>query len=197
MSNVAQRIRNELKEKIDEKTRNSFQRFFKEKVRCYGVKTGTVGKIAKKYWNEIKGKNKKEIFELCEELYCSDYTEEAFVVSFWLPNYMDNLEQKGVFRTYSAMLEVRAKVAQHYPSEEIAVMGDGFVVLLSLLKKLSQPEMIGFIDKLMDLPLGVNLRAAKPVGAMGLLSAKGKTETRQGLGVALELTKALGKLKAD
>jgi len=114
-----------------------------------------------------------------------------------LINYMDNLEQKGVFRTYSAMLEVRAKVAQHYPSEEIASMGDGFVVLLSLLKKLSHPEMMGFINKLMDLPLGVNLQAAKPVGAMGMLSAMGKKETRQGLGVALELTKALGKLKAD
>ena len=71
-----------------------------------------------------------------------------------LINYMDNLEQKGVFRTYSAMLEVRAKVAQHYPSEEITAMGDGFVVLLSLLKKLSKPEMIDFINRLMELPLG-------------------------------------------
>ena len=114
-----------------------------------------------------------------------------------LINYMDNLEQKGVFRTYSAMLEVRAKVAQHYPSEEITAMGDGFVVLLSLLKKLSQPEMIDFINRLMELPLGVNLQAAKPVGALGMLSALGNKETRQGLGVALELTKALGKLKAD
>ncbi len=114
-----------------------------------------------------------------------------------LINYLDTLEQSGVFRTYSAMLDVRAKVAQHYPSEEIAARGDGFVVLLSLLKKLSHPEMIGFINKLMDLPLWVNLQAAKPVGAMGMLSAMGKKETRQGLGVALELTKALGKLKAD
>ncbi len=114
-----------------------------------------------------------------------------------LINYMDNLEQKGVFRTYSAMLEVRAKVAQHYPSEEITAMGDGFVVLLSLLKKLSKPEMIDFINRLMELPVGLNLQAAKPVGAMGMLSAMGNKETRQGLGVALELTKALGKLKAD
>lgn len=114
-----------------------------------------------------------------------------------LINYMDNLEQKGVFRTYSAMLEVRAKVAQHYPPEEIAAMGDGFVVLLSLLKKLSKPEIIDFINRLMELPVGLNLQAAKPVGAMGMLSAMGNKETRQGLGVALELTKALGKLKAD
>ncbi len=114
-----------------------------------------------------------------------------------LIQYLDNLEQKGVFRTYTAMLEIRAKVAQHYPSEEIAAMGDSFVVLLGLLKKLSQPEMIDFFNKMMEIPLGLNLQAVKPVGAMGMLSAMGNKETRQGLGVALELTKALGKLKAD
>ncbi|MGO9175078.1 MAG: DUF1641 domain-containing protein [Desulfobaccales bacterium] len=114
-----------------------------------------------------------------------------------LIQYLDNLEQKGVFRTYTAMLEIRAKVAQHYPSEEIAAMGDSFVVLLGLLKKLSQPDMIDFFNKMMEIPMGLNLQAVKPVGAMGMLSAMGNKETRQGLGVALELTKALGKLKAD
>ncbi|MGP8050510.1 MAG: DUF1641 domain-containing protein [Desulfobaccales bacterium] len=114
-----------------------------------------------------------------------------------LIKYLDSLEQKGVFRTYSAMLEIRAKVAQHYPSEEISAMGDSFVVLLSLLRKLSQPEMIDFFNKMMEIPMGLNLQAVKPVGAMGMLSAMGNKETRQGLGVALELTKALGKLKAD
>jgi len=92
MSNIAQRIRNELKENIDEKTRDSFQRFFKEKVKCYGVKTGTVGKIARKYWKEIEGKSKKEILELCEELLRSDYTEEASIVSFWGMNFKDFVE---------------------------------------------------------------------------------------------------------
>ncbi len=38
------------------------QRFFKEEVKCYGVKTGTVGKIANKYWKEIKSRDKEEIF---------------------------------------------------------------------------------------------------------------------------------------
>ena len=144
-------------------------------------------------------RNLTQALEMMENFFGLWNTMEPLLKSA-VPNlirYMDNLEQKGVFRTYSAMLEVRAKVAQQYPTEEIAVMGDGFVVLLSLLKKLSQPEVVGFINKLMDLPLGVNLQAVKPVGAMGMLSAMGNKETRQGLGVALELTKALGKLKAD
>ena len=87
MDNIIQSIRKELKENVDASTKNSFQRFFKEEVKCYGVKTEIVGKLAKKYWNEIKDKDKGEIFELCEELYSSDYTEDAFVVSFWGENF--------------------------------------------------------------------------------------------------------------
>jgi uncharacterized protein YjgD (DUF1641 family) len=144
-------------------------------------------------------RNLTQALEMMENFFDLWNATEPLLKSI-VPNlikYMDNLEQKGVFRTYSAMLEVRAKVAQHYPSEEIAAMGDSFVVLLSLLKKLSQPEMIDFFNKMMEIPMGLNLQAVKPVGAMGMLSAMGNKETRQGLGVALELTKALGKLKAN
>jgi 3-methyladenine DNA glycosylase AlkD len=92
MSRVIGKIREELKASADEKTVKSFKRFFKEKATFYGVKTGTVGKIAKRYWNEVKSYGKKEVFSLCEELYRSGYTEEAFVVSFWLPNLVEKLE---------------------------------------------------------------------------------------------------------
>ena len=91
MNDVLAQLREDLKSNVDEKTRKSFQRFFKEEVKYYGVKTPTVGKIAKKYWTQVKVLDKKMIFNLCEQLYSSDYTEEAFVVSFWLPNYVDNL----------------------------------------------------------------------------------------------------------
>ena len=58
-------------------------RFFKEEVLCYGVKSALVGKIAKNYFNEIKSENKKEIFALCEELFRSDYCEEAYIAAEW------------------------------------------------------------------------------------------------------------------
>ncbi len=83
MDPLITQIRNELKRNADPKTQQNFQRFFKERVRYYGVKTGPVVKIAKKYWNEINSREKTEIFLLCEELYKSGYCEEAFVVSTW------------------------------------------------------------------------------------------------------------------
>ncbi|MDD1674164.1 MAG: DNA alkylation repair protein [Methanomicrobiales archaeon] len=82
---ILPRIRNDLRNAADHATQQSFQRFFREDVTYYGVKTGTVAQIAKKYWKEIKTHTKQEIFALCEELLRSDYTEEAFIVSFWVP----------------------------------------------------------------------------------------------------------------
>jgi len=109
-------------------------------------------------------------------------------------NYLDNLERRGVLRTYAAMLEVRAKVAAHYDPEELATMSDAFVLLLSMLKKLSDPRMIDFMNRILELPMEIKLQDAKPLGPLGVLSVMGSKETRQGLGVAMELTKALGKL---
>ncbi len=111
-----------------------------------------------------------------------------------LINYMDNLERRGVLRTYAAMLEVRAKVAAHYDPDELATMSDAFVLLLSMLKKLSDPQMIDLMNRLLELPAAIKLDEAKPLGPLGMISAMSSKETQKGLGVAMELTKALGKL---
>ncbi|HVP95499.1 MAG TPA: DNA alkylation repair protein [Methanoregulaceae archaeon] len=87
-------IREDLQNSADAATKQSFSRFFKEEVRGYGVKTAVVGKIAEKYWKEVRSKDKNEIFRLCEELYRSQITEEAFVVSFWVPHLKDRFERE-------------------------------------------------------------------------------------------------------
>jgi 3-methyladenine DNA glycosylase AlkD len=102
MHPVITRIREELKASADEKNKKGIQRFFKEEVTSYGVKTAIVRKIAKKYWNEVKLFSKEKIFAFCEEMYRSDYTEEAFVASFWLPHLIEKLEPSdlAVFKAW-------------------------------------------------------------------------------------------------
>ena len=94
MDPVISQIRQDLKNSADPGTQKSFQRFFKEEVQYYGVKTANVAKIAQKYWMGIKSRDKKEIFKLCEELYSSSYTEEAFIVSNWVPRLEDRFERE-------------------------------------------------------------------------------------------------------
>ncbi|MEI6292752.1 MAG: DNA alkylation repair protein [Methanomicrobiales archaeon] len=83
MDPVIAQIRQELEGHADPEIRKSSLRFFREEITCYGMKTATVMAIAKKYWKEVKGRPKPEIFGLCEELYKSGYLEESFIVSNW------------------------------------------------------------------------------------------------------------------
>ena len=154
---------------------------------------------------------------------------------------LDDLEQKGIFRINSAVLDMYAKLASAYTPEDVEVIGDGFVrmhgivkkfadpvVIQSLeaivdmyaklasvykpedidsigdgfvrmhgmVKKFADPKVIDFLDRLTDVPAQVNLEEARPVGPFGMMFRMMGKETKQGLGVALELTKALGKVKS-
>ncbi len=82
-SNVIKKVRSDLRKNVDKKTKDGSQRFFKEKVKVYGVKSSIVGKIADSSFNNIKDLTKKEIFDLCEELFKSGYCEESFIASSW------------------------------------------------------------------------------------------------------------------
>ena len=110
-------------------------------------------------------------------------------------HYLDDLEQRGVLRIITSMLDVRAKIAATYSPEDIDQIGDGAVVALGLAKKLSEPKAKQFLEKFAELPSKVDLADAKPVGAFGMLRALSGREAKEGLGVLLELTKAMGELK--
>ena len=110
-------------------------------------------------------------------------------------NYLDDLEQRGVLRVITSMLDVRAKIAAAYSPEDIDQIGDGAVVALGLAKKLADPKAAEFLEKMAALPSKVDLANAKPVGPLGMLGALGSKEAREGLGVLMELTKAMGRLK--
>jgi uncharacterized protein YjgD (DUF1641 family) len=112
-----------------------------------------------------------------------------------LINYLDDLEQKGVLRIIQSTLDVRAKIAAAYSPEDVDQIGDGLVALLGLAQKLSDPQATAFLQKMAELPSKVDLDKAKPVGPFGMLGALSSKEARKGLGVLMELTKAMGGLK--
>ena len=112
-------------------------------------------------------------------------------------NYLDELEQKGVFRIIRATVDLRTKIAATYTAEDIEVMGDGLVALLGLTKSLSDPKVIELLEKLSQIPSKVELKNAKSVGIFGLASAGFNPEISKGLGVLMELTKAMGRIQPD
>ncbi len=82
---LIERIRQDLKNNIDEKALASSNRFFKEgeAAKVYGVKMSNVRTIGKDSFQQVRGLSKQEIFNLCEELWKSGYLEEAVVACLW------------------------------------------------------------------------------------------------------------------
>ena len=109
--------------------------------------------------------------------------------------YLDKLEQQGVFQVFASMMGVLEKIAETYTPEDIEQIGNGLVPLVGVVKKLTTPEALTLLDKAAEVPARVDLSQAKAVGPFGMLFALGNSEVKQGMGVVLELTKALSLLK--
>ncbi len=109
--------------------------------------------------------------------------------------YLDQLERQGVFQVLAHMLGVLEKIAETYTPEDIEQIGNGLVPLVGVAKKLTAPEALNLLDKAAEVPARVDLSQAKAVGPFGMLFALGNSEVKQGMGVVLELTKALSQLK--
>ena len=109
--------------------------------------------------------------------------------------HLDELERKGVFRIIKAMMDVRAKVAAEYDGDDIDQISDGLVAMLRLSKKMSDPGTLAFLEKATAIPGSVDLDNAKKIGPIGILSAGFNSDVKEGLGVMIALTKAMGKMK--
>lgn len=102
--NILKKVRQELKANVEEKYRRDNQRYFKEKISCYGVRTPIVREIAKKHFKQIKHLNKKEIFSLSEDLFKNQYNEETTTAIQWVGEISKQFE-KSDFRIFENWLK--------------------------------------------------------------------------------------------
>ena len=96
MNTIVKEIFKKLELSSDLKTKESGERFFKEKIKMHGVKTAIVLNISKEYYKQIKDKTKEEIFNLCEELWQTGYMDESFIACNWSYNVHKDFEEKDI-----------------------------------------------------------------------------------------------------
>jgi 3-methyladenine DNA glycosylase AlkD len=92
MKSLIEELRKELVSKSDEKTRISGEKFFREDVMLYGIKSAEVGRISKEHFKQVQDKSKQNIFSLCLELWQSGMMEESFIACDWSYNVRKNFE---------------------------------------------------------------------------------------------------------
>ena len=81
MESIIEAVGQDLADRSDAATRESASRFFKEAVRCRGVKTAAVHAVAKKHWPDVAPLGREQVFALCEDLYRTGYIEDGFVAA--------------------------------------------------------------------------------------------------------------------
>ena len=96
MDKILSSLRNTLEQSSDPKTKESAQRFFKEKIKVYGIKSNIVGKIGKEYFQKVKDLSKEEIFKYAEELFKSGYEEEAWIAAGWIYEQREKYEKEDI-----------------------------------------------------------------------------------------------------
>ena len=83
MKGINEKVRRELREASDEKTREQGLRYFREEVNLYGIRSKTVSEIARANYALIRNSGKDEILAICDSLLKSGMMEESFVASMW------------------------------------------------------------------------------------------------------------------
>ena len=76
-------IRKRLADSVLEENRMLHEKFFKEKVKYYGVKSTPVRAIAKEFFVDASSSGKEYLLALCEELMRSGYLEECVIACDW------------------------------------------------------------------------------------------------------------------
>jgi 3-methyladenine DNA glycosylase AlkD len=83
MKQIVENIREELSRNADDKIKASGERFFKEAVLMYGLKSALVTAISREHFRNLADNSKTNVFPVCEELWKSGYIEESFVACNW------------------------------------------------------------------------------------------------------------------
>ncbi|MFP4316414.1 MAG: DUF1641 domain-containing protein [Desulfovibrionales bacterium] len=104
---------------------------------------------------------------------------------------LDRLERQGLFAMGLGLLEALERVSERHDPQEMARLGDVLSVVLDAGCRLTTPESLKFLEQALSAPSRVDLDKTGEVTITGLFRAMRDPRIRQGLGVLLELTRAL------
>ncbi|MDI6741038.1 MAG: DNA alkylation repair protein [Candidatus Edwardsbacteria bacterium] len=83
MNQIIRDIRDELLRNVDPVYRKGAQNYFKEGIVLHGVRSPIVRAISAKYYKQVKGLEKSEIFTLCDRLLSYGASEERTIAFDW------------------------------------------------------------------------------------------------------------------
>ncbi|MFH0942652.1 MAG: DNA alkylation repair protein [Candidatus Beckwithbacteria bacterium] len=104
MNQIISDVKKELIKKTDPKYRDGEKRFFKEKIKNFGVRLANRRQVAAKLWPEVKKLNKQQVFNLAEMMFKAGYNEYATIASSWIWRRREEFEAKD-FKVFKICID--------------------------------------------------------------------------------------------
>lgn len=106
---------------------------------------------------------------------------------------LDALERRGYFRLLKEGQYVLDNIVDHFGPEDVRQLGDNVVTILTTVKQMTQPEIMGMMQNLAG---GLRRVEAEPsevdTSFRGLLRQLRDPQTRRGLAITLGMLRAVG-----
>lgn len=137
METIIEKIRKELKKNADEKTRIQGEKFFKENIKIYGLKSAQTVQISKEFFKTLPDKSKSLVFQYCGELWKSGYLEEAGIACMWSYNVRKQYQPAdfGVFEEWVNKYVTNWAACDTLCNHSVGTLVEMYPPLLSGLKK--------------------------------------------------------------
>jgi len=104
MNEIIASLKEELVANASLKVRESGERFFREPVHMYGIRSSEVVRIGKDHFKKVADKSKAEIFSICDSLWQSGIIEESFIACNW-SYYMRKSYEPDDFRIFEVWVK--------------------------------------------------------------------------------------------
>ena len=98
-------------------------------------------------------------------------------------------DRRGYFDFAKAAAGVADRVVTSYDVDDVKALGDNVVLILDTVKEMTQPEIMGMLQRTMQT---VGEADPEPIGLIGLAKATREPEVKQGLGRLVALLRSLG-----
>jgi uncharacterized protein YjgD (DUF1641 family) len=106
---------------------------------------------------------------------------------------LDTLERRGYFRLLKEGQYVLDNIVDHFGPEDVRQLGDNAVTILTTVKQMTQPEIMGMMQNLAG---GLRLAEIAPeqldTSFWSLLKQLRDPQTRRGLAITLGMLRAVG-----
>ena len=80
---IIKQLKKDFKNNVDIKYKEGSERFFKEEIKLYGVRTKELKEISSKHFKKVKTLNFYDVLKICEKLLQNKHMEESYVAFDW------------------------------------------------------------------------------------------------------------------